>query len=258
MTNEECFEAWAPDGVLWSQWTKPILFARLPPATRPEPTEPKLDANVGWAPEPRGDTAIVVDLPGARSVGAGLALARLGYRPVPLFNASDGPSAVIDVGPIARALVAGADALRESNLKPDAPPAFLLDADRMRPRMHPGPGRFDNRWVVFPQDFPSATMLLSRGVREVLLAQVGEAAPQEDLAHVLLRWRNAGIRLLAVDVERNERPRDLLVKPPSLFRRAWYRAVALVGLRRNDAGGFGAMIPVPSAGGGGGAGGFLG
>lgn len=252
MTNEECFETWAPDGVLWSQWTKPILFMRLPPAARPEPTDGKSDADVSWAPTPRGDTAIVVDLPGAQSVRAGLALARIGYRPVPLFNASDGPSAVIDVGPIAQAIVAGTEVVRDAGLRPDAPPAFLLDADRMRPRMQPGPGRFDNRWVVFPQDFPSATMLLSRGIREVLLVQSGAEAPQEDLAHVLLRWRNAGIRLLGVDPARNERPRDLAVKPPSLFRRAWYRVAVIVGLMRNDAGGFGATIPVPSAGTGGG------
>jgi hypothetical protein len=252
MTNEECFEAWAPDGVFWSQWTKPILFARLQPATRLDPPEQKSDADVSWAPNPRGDTAIVVDLPGAQSVRVGLALARLGYRPVPLYNASDGPSAVIDVGPLTRALAAGAQTVREATLRPDAPPTFLLDADRMRPRMQPGPGRFDNRWVVFPQDFPSATMLLSRGIREVVLVHAGDAAPQEDLAHVLLRWRNAGIRLLGVEAGRADRPRELAVRPPSLFRRAWYRVVTVMGLTRNDAGGFGATIPVPSAGGGGG------
>jgi hypothetical protein len=250
MTNEECFEAWAPDGVFWSQWAKPILFTRLPPATPLDPAETKPDVDVSWAPKARSGAAIVVDLRGATAVRVGLALARIGYRPVPLFNASDGPSAVIDVGPLARALVAGARAVRESGLEPAAPPAFLLDAERMRPRMHPGPGRFDNRWVVFPQDFPSATMLLSRGIHEVLLAQESDALPQEDLAHVLLRWRAAGIRLLAVDVGRNDRPRELVVRPPSLFRRAWYRAIRLMGLRRNDAGGFGAAIPVPSAGGG--------
>ena len=34
-----------------------------------------------------------------------------------------------------------------------------------------------------------------------------------------------------------------------MFRRAWYRALTLSGLRRNNAGGFGAVIPMPSSGG---------
>ena len=42
-----------------------------------------------------------------------------------------------------------------------APPAFLLDSDRMKAPA-PDPGRFDNRWLVFPQDFPSAAFLRSR------------------------------------------------------------------------------------------------
>ena len=79
----------------------------------------------------------------------------------------------------------------------------------MQPAVPPGPGTFDNRWVVFPQDFPSAAFLRSRGVAEVLLIQAG-AQPQEDLAHVLLRWQQGG--------------------------------------PRNNAGGFGAVIPVRSGG----------
>ena len=249
MTNEECFEAWAPEGIHWSRWAKPALFAGLANVGARAGAENWSVHDVSWTPEPRGKTAIVVDLPGAESVVVGLALARRGYRPVPVYNTSVGPSAVIDVEPLARFLDAGAEALREIRLPADAPPAFLLDADRMAPGKPLVPGRYDNRWIVFPQDFPSANYLLSQGIAEVLLLQTGQGEPREDLAHVLLRWQDAGIQLRAADVATGGQPRELRVSPPSLFRRAWYRAAALMGLRRNSAGGFGAVIPIPSSGG---------
>ena len=258
MTNEQCFAAWAPDGVAWSQWAKPALFAQLDRATAlpagqtgapPTPGTGETPIDLSWVPDPRGDTTIVVDLPGAESTAAGLALANLGYRPVPLYNGGIGPSAVIDTEPIARALRAGAESLGTARIRPDAPPAFLVDADRMRPKIPPAPGKFDNRWVVFPQDFPSATYLITHGVREVLVLRRGSDAIAEDLAHVLLRWQQAGVRILAADVTGARRGTEIVVRPPSLFRRAWYRVAALAGLRRSSAGGFGAVIPIPSSGG---------
>jgi hypothetical protein len=248
MTNEECFELWAPRGVVWSQWAKPVLFAQLGRQSSGGGDPARGDFDVSWVPEPRRGTAVIVDLPGADSAAAGLALARRGYRPVPLYNTSLGPSPVVDAEPIARLLAPGAELLREAALPPDAPPAFLLDARRMRPTAAPTPGKFDNRWVVFPQDFPSGTHLLARGIGEVLLLHLGDT-PQEDLAHILLRWRQAGLRIVGADARGAGRPRELTVRVPSMFRRAWHRAMALAGLRRNDAGGFGAVIPVPSAGG---------
>lgn len=252
MTNEECFEAWAPDGSTWSPWAKPALFAQLGRVT-PSGAESAQGSgyDVSWVPEPRQRMAIIVDLPGAESAVAGLALARRGYRPVPLYNTSLGPAPVVDAEPIARVLEAGAATLRTIALPPDAPPAFLIDARRMRPPVLPGPGKFDNRWVVFPQDLPSATYLQSRGLGEVLLLHDADAV-QDDLAHVLLRWRRAGIRILAAGPKDRGRPRELPVRPPSLFRRAWYRTLVLAGLRRNNAGGFGAVIPIPPEGGSGG------
>jgi len=249
MTNEECFEAWAPDGVAWSQWAKPVLFAQLDRLTlRAQDMEKAVTFDTSWVPEPRERTAIVVDLAGVASVATGLALAERGYRPVPLFNTSDGPSAVVKVESIARALDLGAQRVRDARIAADAPPAFLLDARRMSPAVLPGPGKFDNRWVVFPQDLPSATFLRAAGITEVLLLS-DDAAAREDLAHVLLRWQQGGIHILAAPATRGERPRELVVKEPSLFRRAWYRVIALAGLRRNNAGGFGAVIPIASSGG---------
>ena len=87
----------------------------------------------------------------------------------------------------------------------------------MQPPVPPSPGKFDNRWVVFPQDFPSATFLRSRGVADVLLIHSGKSV-QEDLAHVLLRWQQGGLRMMQAspsDIvnERAHRDAALLVPP---------------------------------------------
>src|SRR5688572_23454315 len=157
MTNEECFNTWAPEEALWSRWAKPVLFAQrvgIAPALRswPEPRE------YLWLSQ-GSRTALVVDLPGVESVETGLAVARRGYRPIPLYNTSAGPSALVDVAKLVEALASGAMALRDITLLPDAPPAFLIDADRMRRAVPSNPGRYDNRWVVFPQALPPGPLL---------------------------------------------------------------------------------------------------
>jgi hypothetical protein len=181
-------------------------------------------------------------------VRTGVAFARRGYRPVPLFNTSHGPSAVLELAPLFLALGRGALQLKSIPLAPQAPAAFLLDADRMQPPVPPSPGKFDNRWVVFPQDFPSATFLRAHGVTEVLLIQNGTNV-REDLAHVLLRWQQGGLRLMSASPS-DSAPRELVVSKPSWFRQAWYRMLTMLRMRRNNAGGFGAVIPVRTSGGG--------
>lgn len=248
MNREECFERWAPLDALWSPWAKPVLFAQLLDVPGDEPIPEQSLPDVSWLPDASGDTALVLDLPGPEAVDAGIALARAGYRPVPLYNANVDSAAVVPVQPIMERLRVGALMLPEAGrLRNDAPPAFLLDANRMRPALTLTPGRFDNRWLVLPQDFPSATALRTHGVKRVTVVQQDQTDPQADLRHVLLRWQNAGILLSVVDYDARSTPQPLLVHPPSLFQVAWYRVVALMGLRRSNAGGFGGLIPEPSA-----------
>ena len=251
--SEQIFEAWAPDGALWTPWAKPVLFVSMSRLTNIRASVADWrTVDVRDVPAARGATAVVVELPGGESVRTGLALAAQGYRPVPLYNVNVGTNAAVDVDEIAEALRLGAEELRGMRIAADAPPAFLLDANRMRPKRTLEPGRFDNRWIVLPQDFPSATRLASHGVREVVVIKEGADRVREDLAHVLLRWQRAGIAILALDVQQRARPQEIRIEPPSLFRQAWYRLIALAGLRRSNVGGFGAQIPEPSQGGGGG------
>src|SRR6185295_1584833 len=181
--------------------------------------------------------------PGALSVVAGLALAERGFRPVPLYNGTDGPNPVVKTEGLVRALGAGSQRLKPLTMAPDARPAFLLDSNRLDARGTADGGYYDNRWVVLPQDFPSANFLRSRGITKVLIIQRGISAPSQDLSHVLLRWQQGGLLLRSLDLETNAIVDPLVVSEPSLFRKAWYAATALMGLRRNSVGGFGSMVP---------------
>lgn len=257
VSGELLFATWAPEGALWSRWAKPVLFATLrpedlAPAPGPTPAQAPLALDAGFAPPPAARTAIVVDLPGAESARMGMALGRRGYRPVPLYNACPGgPSPAVDLAPIVAELVGGAGELPQLAIAPDAPPAFLLDADRLRKIAEPVQGKFDNRWMVFPQDFPSGNLLRANGIDRALLLQRGNGSgvARDDLRHVLLRWQEAGVAILLEDPFADREPRAIAVTRPSRFKSVWYRVLALAGFYRNAAGGFGSLIPLPGAGG---------
>src|SRR6185503_17357155 len=95
-----------------------------------------------WVPTPNEGALLILDLPGAEGVAAGLALTARGFRPVPLYNAIplatpfspgntlDESPPVVEVLPIVRALDAATPRLALAELPHDAPTAFLLDSLR--------------------------------------------------------------------------------------------------------------------------------
>lgn len=251
MSGSEIYEVWAPDDRAWSQWVKPVLFtycaAGIPFA--PQPVEwPKLDA-----PNDR-NTALVIDLPRERSVEYGIAAAHDGYWPVPLFNCAFGPNAVLPVGTLIDRLTLGSQELQRITVPIDAPPAFLIDSKRMNPEGALLPGNFDNRYIMLPQDFPSAGFLKAHGITRVIwifrrVPGLGLSEnPRDDLAHILRRWQEAGLEIYGTNID-DHRTEPLDVPTPSRFRSIFYRAFAMMGLRRNSTGGFGGIIPQPSSGG---------
>lgn len=245
MNPTELYKLWAPEDSIWSRWVKPVLFTETSPAVSSFPCDWH-SLNLAWAPAVDSGSAITLDLPEAESVWFGMALAHRGYRPIPLFNGAAGFSAIVNVSHIIGALHNEARRLAELSIARNAPPVFLLDSNRSAGGATVSPGRFDNRWAVFPQDFPSASFLLASGVRAVVLAQRFAGEPQRDLAHVLLRWQEAGLGILTADVQSTVPPDPIRVSRPGQFRMLWYRALVLAGLRRNSAGGFGGVVPEPS------------
>jgi hypothetical protein len=241
--GQAVYDAWAPPEVVWSDWVRPVLFAQMPSGSPSDWSPPREEVNLSWLDTRNGETAVVVELPGETAIDVGLAFAEAGLRPVPLFNGCDGPSAVLDVKPLIRRLRDGADRLRRLSLPLDAPPAFLLDSRRMDVKPPP-PGQFDNRWLSFPQDFPSGNFLKSHGVKKIVLVDT-RPTPRDDLAHTLRRWQEAGLEMSVKDWASQAVPVPLDVPRPPRFRVAWQRLLAMIGLRRNSAGGFGAIVPVP-------------
>jgi hypothetical protein len=95
MDRHAAFAVWAPAGVAWSAWVKPVLFAHLPPTVAPgyghtffpcpspeaiaeAPPSPPARRDVSWLPPAGERIALVVDAPGPEAVALGLAAAERG------------------------------------------------------------------------------------------------------------------------------------------------------------------------------------
>lgn len=250
MTGEELFQIWAPANSAWSQWVSPILFAQI----RCEDT-----SNSGFVSPPAGKwvsvefeqgTAIIIDLPGPESIALGIALARRGFRPVPIFNSTAGPmispagnaNTILDVSGIQREICAESPALKELSLPADSPPAFLLDASRLTGHRPVSRDLFDNRSILFLEDFPSAKFLDAHAIRRVILIQEGGAQPQQDLASVLGRWQNEGVEVL-LQTRSDALARKIKVAKLSFFRSLWDKLTSRLSLPADDVGGFGSGSP---------------
>src|SRR5580658_4574809 len=148
MTNETIYQIWRPENSPWSKWVKPVVF----PFLSPEDHSPDEYSVPNWKVLLHPDTTIIADLPGAEGISAGIALARAGYLPVLLYNACPtgtgtfesasaefvsirnsqpvSPPVVVDMSSILTALCATSKELASLNLFPQAPPVFMLDANR--------------------------------------------------------------------------------------------------------------------------------
>jgi len=261
MTKEEIFAIWASDGSPWSRWVKPVLFAHLDLAKVSIPIT-EMAGNMGWSPPSIEKVALVLDLPGAEGVIAGVALAGRGYHPVPLYNALPLPfatpledditgteTAAVDVLPILSALRIGAEQLSQLTIPFDSPPAFLLDANRRGDERNMKPGDFDNRSISFTTDFPSANFLAAHGVQRVLLIQKDRLEPQADLVHSLSRWQDGGLKIERLRLDPPSTPESFKVARPPWYSAIFQRVLSTLGLRRAGDGGFGAWVPESSAGG---------
>lgn len=192
--SKEMFSVWAPVGRKWVDWVRPVPFVGIRDHSKMyrhfEGMVPQLDCNS----EIYKNAALIVDLPGAESVEEGIALARAGYRPVPIYNGTveqQGARATVDNQSVAMALMWGALILQNIEIPDEALPAFLTDSNRMN-RYKMEIAVFDNSWDVYPQDLPSADYFLQNGIHRIIV--IGEEF-SKDLRKILYSFQKKGIEI---------------------------------------------------------------
>jgi hypothetical protein len=201
-------------------------------------------------PKASHGTAVVVDLPGTDSIRAAAELAKNGYRPVLINNASPGPLGnstssasspftTLDMSPLLQEICIQTDRLRRCTPPSDAPPAFILDALRLKGTRAFRVGLLDNRWTIYPQDFPSASFLVERGIRRVLLIQPDEGQPQADLRDILFRWQGAGVEILSKINRTTAEGTRIVIAAPSRLKTFFFRVLAALGWKASRVAGFG-------------------
>lgn len=198
MTGKECYRIWAPGGKSWTDWVRPVPFVAIRSDRSIESCAAYRVRQIDYIHKGCTDTAVIVDLPGAESVAEGISLTRCGFRPIPVFNGTmeqEGARATVDNRAVAEALVWGAERLREYEPEDTAPPAFLLDSNRLH-RFKPEIALFDNSWDIYPQDLPSAELLLRKGISKILIVGKKNSA---DLRKVLYPFQKRGISILRTD-----------------------------------------------------------
>lgn len=197
------------------------MFPFLRPAAHDCDDYPIRDWRVPLCP----DTAVIADLPGAEGVSAGIAMARAGYRPVlppesgHLGHAdSVSPPVVVDMSSILTALCATTKELASLRLSEQAPPVFLLDANRGG--FAAEPGWFDNRSFVTSSDFPSVDYLWRHGISQVILVQP-TSKTNADLLHVVVHMQRLGMTTALQSPWGPWDPRPHVFKPPMFLVSVW-------------------------------------
>lgn len=252
MDKYDYYRTWAPDSTAWSAWVKPVLFAHLPAGGSTFLTSVDTPPDCLWLGTRCHNAALVLDLPGAHSVRVGLQLAATaGFRPIPLFTSAPPDSVVYPaLVPTDNTLHALQELTRELatlRLAPEAPPAFLLDANRLGPGLGSPPVEtFDNRSAVFASDLPSARLLREHGITRCVVVRDPSKLITEDLGYALLPWRKAGIAFEFLTASGT--PLDFSWPPSGFWSRMLYRAELLFRLKPGAQGGFGRFIPEASGG----------
>lgn len=197
MTAREAYQIWAPAGKKWVDWVRPVPFVMLKDCTKGYRIA-TMTATADCADELYKDAAIIVDLPGAESVRKGIALARCGYRPIPVFNGTIeqcGARATTDNQSVGTALLQAAEELEKTGIAENALPAFLLDRNRLQ-RYKAEAGIYDNSWDIYPQDLPSAEYFLKNGIRRMIV--IGDSIAG-DLKRILYGFQKKQIEICLTD-----------------------------------------------------------
>ena len=211
MTGKDIYIIWAPIEAKWVDWVRPVPFVGINEAFLGYKLDDFEIPKINYIKDVTKDTAIIIDLPGNNSIKEGLAVAKLGFRPIPIYNGTDeqeGAIATVDNKDIKIGLVKGALELKKMQFDNDAPPAFLLDSNRMN-RYKMNPSVFDNSWDIYAQDMPSAEYFLKNGISKIV---VRSESIQKDLKKILYSFQKKGINIFLANGYEN--PKKIILKKP--------------------------------------------
>ena len=195
MTGKEVYKKWTPTGKRWVDWVRPVPFIGI---DSPYQVHEFIDDSIPkifYVNNLSKDTAIIIDIEGVDSIKEGIALAHLGYRPIPIFNGTNpsiGVSSTTNNAMIEPLLVWGALELEKIVLEENVPPVFLLDRNRLN-RYKIDPSIFDNSWDIYPQDIPSPDYFLQNGITKIV---VRGNQLSRDLKKVLYPYQKKNIKIL--------------------------------------------------------------
>ena len=209
MVGREIFNIWAPNSAKWIQWVRPVPFVAINEDFRTYDICDFTIPNITYSSELDSNTAIIVDLPDDEGIKEGIALAKIGFRPIPVYNGTEpqeGVMATVDNNVVEYGLIKGAAELRKLSIANDAPPAFLLDSNRMN-RYKMNDSIFDNSWDIYPQDLPSAKYFLENNIDKIIV--VGEKF-QKDLKKILYKFQKEGLKIFFV--KRYEETKEMIIR----------------------------------------------
>lgn len=197
MSGKEIYKIYAREDTKWTEWIRPVPFVAIDTYNR-KPVFDWLDRQVMFIKKYEKDTAIFVDMPGKKSIELGISLARLGYRPIPLFNGTDeqnGSQSIIDTYLIESCLINGAQKLKSISIDKNANPVFLLDSSRTNSYRYKET-IFDNSWELYKQDIPTSKYFKACGIHKIII--VGDSI-QQDLKKIFLEFQDAGMDFYLTD-----------------------------------------------------------
>ena len=211
MTAKEIYQIWAPYGKKWVDWVRPVPFVQMNYYRKMYNYSDFVIPTVGYVNKGENNVAYIVDLPGIESVKEGLALAKEGFRPIPIFNGTaeqQKARATVDNQSAGVGLILGVEELSKITLDEALLPAFLTDRNRLQ-RYKMDVSLFDNSWDVYPQDLPSAEYLFAQGICKVIVVGPDVA---KDLKKILYKYQKKNIDIYWTD--RYELPKKVKIRRP--------------------------------------------
>lgn len=212
MKNRDVYKIWAPAGAKWVDWVRPVPFVELGEYSKQYEFSNFNVSKIFYLDKVENDTALIIDLPGYDSIEDGIALAKMGFRPIPVFNGTNEQKnsvATTDNHAVEFGLIYGANELKNINISKDAMPAFLLDTNRLN-RHKMSISVFDNSWDIYDQDMPSAEYFLKNGINKMI---VRSKKIEKDLSKILYKYQQKGITIL--HTQGFEKAEKVKIKKPS-------------------------------------------